>query len=196
MKIGSSPGQTLIGSVDVKRMALETQQILTGPNGSEQRSLLVDAVEVSIQIDGHFANRVLQDSIEERLNDAFAAAGMDTTVASLLQSGLDYSPGASAQRIVDFSLSFFASFQLNHADLETQEQIADFAAMINGAIEAGFASAQNVLAGLGQIAPEVQAGIDETFELTIKGIENFVSEQTQLLMAEREEAAQNPVSAV
>lgn len=68
--------------------------------------------------------------------------------------------------------------------------------MINGAIEAGFASAQNVLAGLGQIAPEVQAGIDETFELTIKGIENFVSEQTQLLMAEREEAAQNPVSAV
>ena len=108
MNIGSSPGQHLIGSVDVKRMVLETQQILTGPNGSEQRSLLVDAVEVNIQIDGHFANRVLQDSIEERLNDAFATAGMDTTAASLLQSGLDYSPGASAQRIVDFSLSFFA----------------------------------------------------------------------------------------
>jgi len=53
-----------------------------------------------------------------------------------------------------------------------------------------------VLAGLGQIAAEVRAGIDETFELTIKGIEHFVSEQTQLLMAEREEVVQNPVSAV
>ena len=30
MNIGSSPGQHLIGSVDVKRMALETQQILKG----------------------------------------------------------------------------------------------------------------------------------------------------------------------
>ena len=114
MNIATSPNQGLVGSIDIKRTVFEMQQTLSGPDGSVQRTLLVDAVEVTIQIDGEFANRVLQDSTEEQLNAAFAAAGMDTTVESLLQSGLDFSPAATAQRIVDFSLSFFGAFQQNH----------------------------------------------------------------------------------
>ena len=98
MNIATSPNQGLVGSIDIKRTVFEMQQTLSGPDGSVQRTLLVDAVEVTIQIDGEFANRVLQDSTEEQLNAAFAAAGMDTTVESLLQSGLDFSPGATAQR--------------------------------------------------------------------------------------------------
>ena len=59
----SSPAsQSLTASIDITRTALEMQQTLSGPDGDVQRTLLMDAVEVSIQIDGAFANRVLQDS--------------------------------------------------------------------------------------------------------------------------------------
>ena len=194
MNIGSSPNQGLIGSIDVTRTALEMQQTLSTPDGAAARTLLVDAVEVNIQIDGEFANRVLQDSMEDKLNAAFAMAGMDTTVDSLLQSGMDFSPGATAKRIVDFSLSFFGAFQQNNADLDGAAQISGFAELIKVAIEEGFASAKDLLAGLGEISPAVQAEIDETFDLTMQGIDSFVEEQIAALSAQGEE--EDPVGVI
>jgi hypothetical protein len=182
MTIGSSRSQTsssFTGSIDITRTAFQMQQTLTGPDGEATRTLMVDAVEVNIQIDGEFAGRVLQDSMADKLNAAFAAAGMDTTVDSLQQSATDFSPQATAQRIVNFSTSFFGSFQQNHADEAGQSQASNFAAMIKGAIEEGFASAQDILVGLGEIAPDIQAGIDETFELTMQGINSFVEQKLQ-----------------
>lgn len=182
MNIGSSPSQTsssFTGSIDITRTAFQMQQTLTGPDGEATRTLMVDAVEVNIQIDGEFAGRVLQDSMADKLNAAFAAVGMDTTVDSLQQSATDFSPQATAQRIVNFSTSFFGSFQQNHADEAGQSQASNFAAMIKGAIEEGFASAQDILVGLGEIAPDIQAGIDETFGLTMQGINSFVEQQSQ-----------------
>ena len=155
------------------------QQTLTGPDGEATRTIMVDAVEVNIHIDGEFARRVLQNSMADQLNAAFAAAGMDTTVDSLLQSGTNFSPQATAQRIVNFSTSFFGSFKENHADEAGQSQASDFAAMIKGAIEEGFASAQDILFGLGEISPDIQAGINETFELTMQGINSFLEQQAQ-----------------
>ena len=182
MNIGSSPSQaspSFTGSIDITRTAFQMQQTLTGPDGEATRTLMVDAVEVNIQIDGEFAGRVLQDSMADKLNAAFAAAGMDTTVDSLQQSATDFSPQATAQRIVNFSTSFFGSFQQNHADEAGQSQASNFAAMIKGAIEEGFASAQDILVGLGEIAPDIQAGINETFELTMQGINSFLEQQSQ-----------------
>ncbi|MBT5326476.1 MAG: DUF5610 domain-containing protein [Gemmatimonadetes bacterium] len=182
MNIGSSPSQTsssFTGSIDITRTAFQMQQTLTGPDGEATRTLMVDAVEVNIQIDGKFAGRVLQDSMADKLNAAFAAVGMDTTVDSLQQSATDFSPQATAQRIVNFSTSFFGSFQQNHADEAGQSQASNFAVMIKGAIEEGFASAQDILVGLGEIAPDIQAGIDETFGLTMQGINSFVEQQSQ-----------------
>ncbi len=182
MNIGSSPSQaspSFTGSIDITRTAFQMQQTLTGPDGEATRTLMVDAVEVNIQIDGEFAGRVLQDSMADKLNAAFAAAGMDTTVDSLLQSATDFSPQATAQRIVNFSTSFFGSFKQNHADEAGESQASNFAAMIKGAIEEGFASAQDILVGLGGIAPDIQAGINETFELTMQGINSFLEQQSQ-----------------
>ena len=183
MNIGSSLSQaspSLTGSIDMpRRTAFQMQQTLAGPDGEATRTIMVDAVKVNIQIDGEFAGRVLQDSMADKLNAAFAAAGMDTTVDILLQSGTNFSPQATAQRIVNFSTSFFGSFKQNHADEAGQSQASDFAAMIKGAIEEGFASAQDILFGLGEISPDIQARINETFELTMQGIKSFLEQQAQ-----------------
>ena len=95
MNIGSSPSQaspSFTGSIDITRTAFQMQQTLTGPDGEATRTIMVDAVKVNIQIDGEFAGRVLQDSMADKLNAAFAAAGMDTTVVGLLHSGTNFSP--------------------------------------------------------------------------------------------------------
>ena len=126
-----------------------------------------------------------------KLNAAFAVEGMDTTIDSLLQSATDFSLQATAQRIVNFSTSFFGSFKQNHADEAGQSQAPDFAVMIKRAIEEGFASAQDILVGLGEIAPDIQAGINETFELTMQGINSFLEQQSQ-----EQEETQDPTSSV
>ena len=194
MNIGSSPSQaspSFTGSIDMPRTAFQMQQTLTGPDGEATRTIMVDAVKVNIQIDGEFARRVLQDSMADKLNAAFAAAGMDTTVDGLLQSGTNFSPQATAQRIVNFSTSFFGSFKQNHADEAGQSQAPGFAVIFKRAIEEGFASAQDILVGLGEIAPDIQAGINETFELTMQGINSFVEQQSQ-----QQGEAEDPTSIV
>ena len=73
-------------------------------------------------------------------------------------------------------------------------QISGFAELIKGAIEEGFASAKDLLAGLGEISPAVQAKIDETFDLTMQGIDSFVEEQMVALSAQGEE--EDPVGVI
>lgn len=181
MNVGNTQSQSLIASMQVSRSTFETKQTTTNANGDTQtRSILVDAVNVNIQIDGEFANRVLKDSLEDKLNSMFEEAGMDTSVGSLLEAGADFSPAATAQRIVDFATGFFGQFQNNNAETGGSEQLDGFATLIKGAIEEGFASAQDILQGLGEIASGIQSDIDETFELTMKGIDDFVAEKSQL----------------
>ncbi len=188
MNVGNTQSQSLIASMQVSRSTFEMKQTTTNANGDTQtKSLLVDAVQVDIQIDGEFANRVLKDSLEEKLNSMCQQAGMDTSVGSLLEKGMDFSPTATAQRIVDFATGFFGQFQSNNADRGGADQLDGFAALIKGAIEEGFASAQDILEGLGEIASGIQTNIDETFELTMKGIDDFVAEKSQLLSTSAED---------
>ena len=194
MNIGSYPSQAspiFTGSIDITRTFFQMQQILTSSGGEAARTLMVDAVEVNIQIDVEFAGRVLQDSMEEKLNVAFAAAGMDTTVDSMRHSGTDFLPQATAQRIVDFSTSFFGLFQQNHADEAMHSEATYFAAIIKSSIEEAFASAQDILVGLGEISPDIEVEIDETFELTMQGIDSFVEQQSQ-----EEDEAEDPTSSI
>ncbi|MFT5088507.1 MAG: hypothetical protein ACI906_000592 [Candidatus Latescibacterota bacterium] len=192
MNVGNTQSQSIVASIQVSRSTFEMKQTTTNANGDTQaKSLLVDAVQVNIQIDSEFANRVLNDSLEEKLNSMFQEAGMDTSVDSLLQGGGDFSPTATAQRIVDFATGFFGQFQNNNVDKGGPEQLDGFATLIKGAIEEGFASAKDILEGLGEIASGIREDIDETFGLTMKGIDDFVVEQAQSLStpAEDETAA-------
>ena len=178
MNVGNTQSQSLVASMQAARATFQIKKTTADAGGSvEAKSLLVDAVNVNIRVDGGFANRVLNDSLNDKLNAMFQEAGMDTTVDSLLQSGLDYSPEATASRIVEFATGFFGQYQGNNEGTEESEQIEGFVAMIKGAVEEGFAGAQEMLEGLGEIDPDVQGGIDKTFDLVMKGIDDWVSER-------------------
>ena len=162
MNVGNTQSQSLISSMQSSRSTLAVKKTIADAGGSTQaKSLMVDAVNVNIQVDKGFANRVLSDSLNDKLNSMFQEAGMDTTVESLLESGTDFSPEATANRIVEFATGFYGQYQANNPEMSEKEQLEGFSTMIKGAIEEGFAGAQEMLEGLGEIDSDVQAGIDE-----------------------------------
>ncbi len=191
MNVGNAQSQSLVASIQATRATFEMKKTTTEAGASMQaKSLLVDAVNVNIRIDEGFANRVVSDSLNDKLNAMFQEAGMDTTVESLLQGGVDFSPEATAGRIVEFATSFFGQYQENNPEMEEGEQAEKFASMIKGAIEEGFAGAQEMLEVLGQVDPNVQDGIDKTYDLVMKGMDDWVAQRAeQVASAPDEEGA-------
>jgi len=146
---------------------------LTSQSGDTTSVLL----SISKQVDTVYAQRVLDDSLADKFNAAFQEAGMDTNVESLLGSGLDFSPEATANRIVSFAVGFFGSFKANHQEDGPPDQIDGFTEMIKGAVEQGFAEARDMLEGIGDIKSETASNIDATFSLVMSGIDEFAQEQ-------------------
>ena len=180
MNMGNTQSQSLVASMQATRANFQMQKTTIDAGRSfEAKSLLVDSVNVNIRVDEGFANRVLNDSLNDKLNATFQEAGMDTTVDSLIESGLDFSPEATANRIVELATSFFGQYQTNNEGIGEGEQIEGFVEMIKGAVEEGFAGAQEMLEGLGDIDPDVQGGIDKTSDLVVKGIDDWASERAE-----------------
>lgn len=198
MQIGTTQSQdqsqSLIASVSITKTHFEKQ--ITTAERTLTRS--GDFLEIDIEINGDFADRVLQDSLEKRLNEAFETAGLDMSTESLLASGQDMSPEAVSGRIVDFAVSFFGAFKDNNSDEEASEQLDGFVSMIKGAVEQGFAEAGDILKGIGQITGEAQSDMDETFNLTMNKIDAFAEGERTLIEAtmqqQQEEEGEEPVS--
>ena len=179
MQVGSAQSQSLIASISVTRTQSSSSSQLVSPGGSQSSSVLLN---VGQQIDANYVQTVLDTSLTDKINGAFQSAGMDTNVESLLSSGLDFSPQATADRIVGMATSFFGAFQLNHQGQEKGIQIEGFTSLVKDAVKAGFEEAGSILSGIGDISPEIAADIDETFSLVMKGLDDFAEEQESALV--------------
>ena len=174
MQIGATQSQVHIAaSISVWRSA--------GNASPGKAAASEDLLELNTKIDSGVAGRVLQNAPKSRLGEAIETAGLDIPVEEILFSSQDTSPEATARRIVDFSTGFFARHAAQHGGEDDSVQLEEFVALIKGAVEAGFASAEGILSGLGKVSPEVQGGIDETYELVVQGIDEFAREKSQLL---------------
>lgn len=178
-------GQTLVAAIRgvIQGKGASPGQLLAGAGGGG------DVLELSGAIDNDYAQKVLKSSLAERLDKAFAEAGVEIDTQQLLESGLDTSPEATAKRIVDFSTGFFAAFKNNNKSIKDTDQVDKFAALIKDAVEKGFDDAGQILKGIGELSGEVQGGIDKTFDLVMKGIDDFADQQKQAI-ADQQAAAQ------
>jgi hypothetical protein len=167
---GASPGQLLTG---------------VGAGGGG------DVLELSGSIDTDYAQKVLKNSLADRLDKAFAEAGVEIDTEELLDSGLDTSPEATAKRIVEFSTGFFGAFKSNNKDIEGAEQVDKFSSLIKDAVKKGFEDAAAILKGIGEISGEVQGGMDQTFDLVVKGIDDFAAKEKRSLLDQQAAAQKN-----
>lgn len=104
--------------------------------------------------------------------DAEAAEGTGNSLFDKLREM--FSPEATAQRILDFSLSFYGrSSMFKEAGGDTDDARASFADYIGAAIQKGFDQAMGIL-GKG-ITDQTASEIDKTHELVFGGLDDFVN---------------------
>ena len=108
------------------------------------------------------------------INEALQASGIENKVEETYESGADFSPEATAERIVSFSTQFLGAFREQNPDMSEEESLTAFVDIISSGIDQGFDEAKEVLGGLKVLEGEVSETIDKTYELVQSGIQAFV----------------------
>ena len=90
-------------------------------------------------------------------------------------SGIDFSPQATADRIVGFATSFFPLYQQNHQGEESilEQQLDDFLGLVGGGVDKGFGEAKDILTGLEVFNGEVEENANSTYDLIYEGFDKF-----------------------
>ena len=115
------------------------------------------------------------DSINEKLEPFLGANAIESAV----ESGLDVSPEATAERIVSQSTAFFSAFQQQNKNLDFEQQLEKFIDVISGGIDQGFSEARDILEGLQVLEGDIATNIDKTYDLVQSGLDAFQQQQIE-----------------
>ncbi len=107
--------------------------------------------------------------------------------------GIDFSPEATAARIVDFATSFFPLYQQqqqgNGDSLE--QQLDSFLGVVGGGVDKGFGEAKDILSGLNVFNGDIEENANNTYDLIFEGFAKFKDN----VMGATEQQAQQTESA-
>ncbi|ARD44863.1 DUF5610 domain-containing protein [Colwellia sp. PAMC 21821] len=108
------------------------------------------------------------------INEALKASGVENNVEEAYESGVDFSPEATAERIVSFSTQFLASYRVQNSEMSEEESLTAFVDIISSGIDLGFSEAKDILGGLKVLEGDVSDNIDKTYALVQSGLQAFV----------------------
>lgn len=108
------------------------------------------------------------------INEALKEAGVESNVEDTFESGIDFSPEATAERIVSFSTQLLGSYREQHPEMEEEELLTSFTEIIGGGIDQGFSEAKDILGGLKVLEGDIADSIDKTYALVQAGLKSFV----------------------
>ncbi|MBR9729392.1 DUF5610 domain-containing protein [Shewanella intestini] len=113
--------------------------------------------------------RAAVDSINTELEPSM---GTDA-IQKGMDAGVDYSPEATADRIVSFATNFFQMHQNQNHTQGFNDQLNGFMDKISGAIDTGFNDAKGILDGLKVLNGDIATGVDQTYDLVQQGLSKF-----------------------
>ncbi len=134
-------------------------------------------IESSLQFSQTIGDKPLSLLLKTALqgiNEALKAGGVESSAEETYESGLDYSPEATAERIVSLSTQFLPSFREQHPEMGEEESLTAFVDIISGGIEQGFAEAKDILGSLKVLEGDIESNIDKTYALVQEGLQSFV----------------------
>jgi hypothetical protein len=142
-------------------------------NKAELNTQIVQAsLSVSISAGNEPQQLVLRsviDRLNELLDDGTGVPALDTA------SKQDNSPAGTAGRIVSLSTAFFDAYAAQHPGEDEAATAKSFVDMIRGGVEQGFKDARGILEGLSALQGDVAGNIDKTYELVMKGLDDFLA---------------------
>lgn len=123
--------------------------------------------------DDQSLNLVLKTAIEG-INTELEPTLGPGAIQAAVDSALDVSPEATAERIVSLSTSFFSAYQDANPGLDFDTALKQFTEVISGGIDQGFAEAREILDGLQVLNGDIASNIDATYELVQDKLAAFV----------------------
>ena len=91
-----------------------------------------------------------------------------------MDSGIDVSPEATAERIVTQVTSLMPRFRDSNPELNDQQAGEKFVSIIRQGVQQGFDEARDILQGLQVLEGEIASNIEETFTLVQQGLDEFL----------------------
>ena len=136
--------------------------------------ILQASMDVSIQ-SGDASLALLYRTAIDRINEFLGPELGPDAIAGA--SGQDNSPEGTAGRILALSTALYDAYAARHTDKDAETVARDFVALIRGGFEAGFGEARDILSGLGVLGEgsPVASGIEKTYELVMKGYDDFLA---------------------
>lgn len=173
-KTDSKPvGQQVSELADNKKIDQTPDSIFV----SSKKQLNAAIIESSLKFNSTMGDQPLSLVLKTALqgiNEALKASGVDETVEDAYESGVDFSPEATAERIVSFSTQFLGAYREQHPQMSEEESLTAFVDIISGGIAQGFGEAKDILGGLKVLEGDVTENIDKTYALVQSGLQAFV----------------------
>ena len=114
----------------------------------------------------------------EAINERLAPTMGENAIQRAADEGLDVSPEATAERIVDLATGLFHAFREKYADADETEVLENFMLTISEGIERGFEEARKILGGLSILEGDIADNIDKTYALVQEGLAAFKAQFT------------------
>ena len=142
----------------------------------EERNMMILEANYSVSLNSKDnPNSVLFQRAIEAINKELEPTLGKNAAQNAYDSGIDFSPEATAERIVSFATSFFPLYQQNHQGEESslEQQLDDFIGLVGGGVDKGFGEAKDILTGLDVFNGEVEENANQTYDLIYEGFDKF-----------------------
>lgn len=107
------------------------------------------------------------------INDALKEIEPSQSLQQSYESEADFSPQATADRIVAFSTNFFESYQEQHPELDEQAARDTFSDLMLTSVEKGVGEAKDILKALSVLDGDIAMDIDKTMAFITQGFDKF-----------------------
>lgn len=125
---------------------------------------IVESAKVSIGAKDESLALLLKTAID-KINEALTPELGEDAIQQAVDSGLDVSPEATAERIVSLSTAFYSAFKEQNPNDDESSSLDNFLNTIGGGIDKGFEQAREVLESLKVLEGDVASNINETYDL-------------------------------
>ncbi|MFA7554898.1 MAG: DUF5610 domain-containing protein [Spongiibacteraceae bacterium] len=176
----SAISSVLTGDSSSKTPLLKAEPVATDNSGKQQYNLAIleSQQQVSLGVKNEPLALLFKAAIES-INAKLEPSLGSNAIEVGYEAGVDISPQATADRIVNQSTSFFAAFRQQHGELDFESALNQFTDVIKSGIDRGFEEARDILDGLKVLEGDIAANIDQTFELVQSGLSSFRQQQLE-----------------
>ncbi|MCJ8293208.1 MAG: DUF5610 domain-containing protein [Colwellia sp.] len=172
-KDSGAMGQQVPGIAQDKKMTEVKEPISVSQKKQLNAAIIESSLKFSKSIGDQPLSLLLKTALQG-INEALKAGGVDSNVEEAYESGIDFGPEATAERIVAFSTQFLASYREQHPEMNEEESLTAFVDIISSGIDQGFAEAKDILGALKVLGGDIATNIDKTYELVQQGLQSFV----------------------